>query len=192
MHIDPIREYQDHLQSAQEAEPRYDPCRAALATATKQGVPSVRFVLVKSADDSGFVFFTNYESRKAKELLANPHAALAFHWWSIGVQIRVEGTITRTSSAESDRYFQSRTKGSQLGAWASPQSQRIASRKELLREVEKIGSQFTNEIPRPPFWGGYKLHATQIEFWFNRDDRLHDRYLYERSQQGWTREILAP
>lgn len=164
----------------------------ALATATPGGVPSVRMVLLKGID-RGFVFFTNYESRKARELDANPYAALCIYWKELERQIRASGTVERITQPENAEYFQSRPRGSQLGAWASPQSSEVASRSALEAAYEKFAREFEDkQVPVPDSWGGYRLVPESIEFWQGRTSRLHDRLLYERSADGWTRKRLAP
>jgi pyridoxamine 5'-phosphate oxidase len=168
--------------------------RAALATVSERGQPSVRYVLVKHVDQAGFVFFTNFESRKARELRGNPRAALAFHWTSLGEQIRVEGDVTRATDAESDAYFATRPRGSQLGAWASAQSAPIESRAALEGKLAEVTARFQNhaEIPRPPHWGGFRVVPSLIEFWHDRRDRLHDRMVYMREEASWRRARLQP
>ena len=164
-----------------------------LATATKDGKPSARIVLLKGFDERGFVFFTNYESRKGTELKNNPHAALLFFWKELERQVRIEGTITKTSEQESAEYFSSRPQLSKIGAWSSPQSSVIASRDDLERNVSKYQQQFGDgEIPRPPHWGGYIVKPTLIEFWQGRRNRLHDRLQYTLRNDKWIIERLAP
>jgi len=165
----------------------------ALATATADGVPSVRMVLLKGADADGFTFFTNYESRKGGELEQNPRAALCFHWKELDRQVRVTGTVTRVSAAESLAYFESRPEGSRVGAWASRQSRPLTSRDELLARVDEIGARFAGgDVPLPPFWGGYRVRPERIEFWQGRPDRLHDRFAFDRVPGGWTVVRLYP
>ncbi len=190
---DPIAWFARSSARAAEVE-SFDVTRAALATATASAVPDVRFVLVKQVDARGFVFFTNYESRKARDLRDNPRAALAFHWAKIGQQVRVQGAIERVSAAESDAYFASRPRGSRLGAWASEQSQPIGGRAELDAKLEEVARRFSGQdvIPRPAHWGGFRLVPESIEFWQNRDDRLHDRFRFTRTAGGWECRRLQP
>jgi pyridoxamine 5'-phosphate oxidase len=171
-----------------------DPEQMALATATLDAVPSVRMVLLKGHDQCGFVFYTNRTSRKGVELLANPRAAGVLHWKPLERQVRVEGAVTELSPDESAAYFASRPRESQVGAWASPQSQPIADRDELERSVARIEERFTSEgeVPLPPFWGGFRIAATTIEFWQGRPGRLHDRVQYVFGPHGWERRRLAP
>jgi pyridoxamine 5'-phosphate oxidase len=164
----------------------------ALATASPDGAPSVRMVLLKGADESGFAFFSNYESRKGGQLNANPRAALLFHWRELGRQVRIEGTVERLSDEESDRYFHQRPLGARLSAWVSPQSEVIGSRDELTERVETMREHLGSELVRPPHWGGYRLAPAVYEFWQHRDDRLHDRLRYRRDGGRWLRERLAP
>lgn len=167
-----------------------------LCTASKDGKPSARMVLLKGVDESGLVFYTNYQSRKALELDANPFAALVFYWEPLERQIRVEGSVTRISAAESDKYFQTRPRESQLGAIASPQSEVIESRSVLEDRYRQLEEQFSSEvdlIKRPDHWGGYRVAPTRIEFWKGRPGRLHDRLLYELQPDGnWIISRLAP
>src|SRR5690554_2230690 len=189
---DPIARF---LQDAERAKvgASFDPSRAALATSSLDGIPSVRYVLVKWVDAKGFRIFTNYTSRKARFLDENPRASLAFHWENLGEQVRVEGHVERLSEEESDAYFAARSRGSKIGAWASPQSHEIASRDELIALVSEAEKRFEgiDEIPRPDFWGGYLLIPEKIEFWFDGDDRLHDRFLYTREGEGYRCRRLA-
>jgi len=192
MSEDPIARFAEELERARPTEP-FDASRCALATADRDGQPDVRFVLLKSVDDDGFVFYTNLESAKGRDIAANPHAALVFHWHTIGVQVRVRGPVTQVSDAEADAYFATRDRGSQLGAWASRQSSVLASRESLEAAVAEVARRFENvSVPRPPFWGGYRIRPTAIEFWEDRSDRLHDRWLYERDGGGWHVVRLYP
>ena len=165
-----------------------------LATSTKEGLPSARIVLLKGYDERGFVFFTNYESDKGKELAANPHAALVFFWKELERQVRIEGLVEKVSAEESDAYYQSRPAGSRIGAWASPQSEVISDRQTIEKSVLAYGEKFgTGFIPRPAHWGGYIVKPTCIEFWQGRSSRLHDRILYTVSDnENWKKERLAP
>jgi pyridoxamine 5'-phosphate oxidase len=165
----------------------------ALATATPDGRPSARMVLLRGADQLGFRFFSNRDSRKGGELDENPAAALLFHWQPIGRQVRIEGAVSQLADPESDAYFASRPRDSQLSAWASDQSRPVESRDELLRRLEEAGTRFEGgEVPRPPYWGGYLLAPRSIEFWQHGPHRLHDRRLYTLSGAGWTSRLLAP
>lgn len=170
------------------------PLGMALATASADGRPSVRIVLLRGFDARGFVFFTNYESRKAQELDSNPQAALAFYWAELDRQVRIEGRVERISAEESDTYFASRPRGSRLGAWASPQSQIIADRDLLDRRMEELEAKYAEgDIPRPPYWGGYRVVPVSIEFWQGQVNRLHDRLRYRRLDgDSWCLERLAP
>ena len=171
----------------------YLPESMALGTATPDGKPSVRLVLLKSYDERGFVFFTNYESRKATELEANPEATLVSHWAILQRQIRLEGTAHRITKAESEAYFRSRTRGSQIGAWASRQSQPLGTREELVEKDKQYEAEFKGgEVPLPPFWGGYRLQPRSMEFWQGRANRLHDRIKFVRDGDGWARLRLYP
>jgi pyridoxamine 5'-phosphate oxidase len=192
-HEDPLVWFRDSFARAERSE-SFEPSRAALATVDADGAPSVRFVLVKQVDDGGFAFFTNLTSAKARHLATQPRAALAFHWASIGEQVRVEGSVQPVTAAEADAYFASRPRGSQLSAWTSEQSTSIASRAELEAKYAEVEHRFASSsaVPRPPFWSGYRLVAVRIEFWRNRDDRLHDRWSFTRVAQGWRVERLQP
>lgn len=189
---DPFQQFDAWFRIALEAEIP-DVNAAALATCTPDGRPSNRMVLLKGADPRGFVFFTNYLSRKARELDANPHAALCIFWAPLERQVRVEGVVEKVSVAESDDYHRSRPRGSQLGAWCSVQSEVIPSRAVLEQRLAELEKQFENkEVPRPPNWGGYRLIPESIEFWQGRVNRLHDRIRFRRSDSQWIRERLAP
>ncbi len=169
------------------------PNTVVLATATPEGRPSARAVLLKGYDGSGFVFFTNYESRKGLELLANPHAALCFLWVPLHRQVRIEGEVHKVSAAESDAYFAVRPMGARLSAVASPQSRVVPSRAHLERQVATLAEQHTdNELPRPEHWGGFRLVPESFEFWQGRGNRLHDRLRYGRNESAWHVERLAP
>jgi pyridoxamine 5'-phosphate oxidase len=187
----PITEFHNAIQRA--AAHQVDTAPVTLATATPEGRPSARMVLLRGVDDRGFMFYTNYTSRKAQELNANPHAALCFHWPTLDEQIRVEGRVERTSDEESEAYFAGRPRGSQLGAWASSQSHVLAAREQLEEEYRAVEARFADRtVPRPPFWGGFRIIPTRIEFWYGRPDRLHDRLVYTRDGDGWAIERLYP
>jgi pyridoxamine 5'-phosphate oxidase len=170
-----------------------EPHVMALATATAEGKPSARVVLLRSVDERGLTFFTNRSSRKGDELSANPRAAVAMHWWELGRQVRVEGGVEEIGPEESAAYWATRPRASQIAAWASPQSRPLADRRALDELVAQAEERFDGrDVPLPPFWGGYRLIPESIELWTHRDDRLHDRVLYTREKGGWRRERLAP
>ncbi len=170
-----------------------DTTPAALATADGNAAPSVRIVLLRGVDQRGFVFYTNYESRKARELAMNPQASLCFYWPSLDEQIRIEGRVERVPGDESDAYFAGRPRGSQLGAWASSQSEVLDSRETFERRFTEVEERFTGQaVPRPPFWGGYRIVPSRVEFWYGRESRLHDRTLYTRVGNDWKIEKLYP
>jgi pyridoxamine 5'-phosphate oxidase len=168
------------------------PDAMTLATADASGRPSARVVLLRGIDERGLTFFTNRTSRKGDELRGNPRAAIVLHWWELGRQVRVEGTVDEVSEAESATYWSSRPRASQIAGWASPQSQRLAARSDLDARVAEAEARFGGEVPLPPFWGGYRVVPDSIEFWTHREDRLHDRVRYVRSSESWRRERLAP
>jgi pyridoxamine 5'-phosphate oxidase len=170
-----------------------DTTPVTLATADAQGRPSARMVLLRGADARGFAFFTNYTSRKARELTENPHAALCLHWPTLEEQIRIEGTVERVPDQESDEYFAGRPRGSQIGAWASDQSQVLSSRGTLEERYRETELRFANvPVTRPPFWGGFRLIPQRMEFWQGRADRLHDRLVFVREGSAWRSERLYP
>jgi pyridoxamine 5'-phosphate oxidase len=171
-----------------------EPTAMVLATVGEDGQPSARMVLLKGYDPRGLVFYTNYESRKARDLEHDPRAALTFFWPTLHRQVRVEGLASRVPAAESDAYFATRDRGSRIGAWASPQSVVLASREALVRRIEEATRRFEGraEVPRPWYWGGYRLVPEQWEFWQARESRLHDRFRFRRQGDAWRRERLAP
>jgi pyridoxamine 5'-phosphate oxidase len=189
---DPIAQFQAWFDDAIAANLPL-PEAMTLATATPDGKPSARMVLLKQVDEDGFVFFTNYHSAKAEELDANPYAALVFYWPRLDRQVRVEGSVIKISAQESREYFKTRPRESQIGAWASAQSEVIASREALEQRAQEVEEQYRDrEVDCPQFWGGYRLKPERIEFWKSRIGRLHDRILYQRGSQGWTISRLAP
>ena len=189
---DPFKQFQTWLDEALAAD-LAQPLGMTLATATPGGRPSARMVLLRGFDSKGFVFFTNYTSRKAKELDNNPRAALVLYWAELDRQVRIEGTVQRVAADESDTYFQTRPRGSRLGALASPQSELIPDRAFLERRMEELIRQYPDDIPRPGFWGGYRVIPVSIEFWQGQENRLHDRLRYRRDENGpWIIERLAP
>lgn len=190
---DPIRQFAAWFERAR-AGGAADPHAVTLATATTEGVPSARLVLLRGFDERGFVFFSNYDSRKGRELAQNPNAALVCYWPELRRQVRIAGTVERTTRAESEAYFRGRPLESRLGAWASPQSAVIASRDVLDERVRRIAAEYRDrDIPCPPFWGGFRLVPHIFEFWQSRPNRLHDRFRYTRQADGgWRIERLAP
>jgi pyridoxamine 5'-phosphate oxidase len=190
---DPLVEFDRWMQLAIDADLPL-PNAMMIATADSEGRPSARVTLLKGVDANGFVFFSNYESRKGREVIENPHAAIVFYWGPLGRQVRVEGTVERVPEDESLDYFQTRSRGSRIGAWASPQSQVIADRAALEALVAEVEQRFPGEdVPLPPHWGGFRLRPERIEFWNGRPSRLHDRILYTPAGEGtWKKARLAP
>ncbi len=190
---EPFSLFQTWFAEAEAREPN-DPNAMALATATPKGIPSVRMVLLKGADSRGFVFYTNFESRKGQELLANPAAALCFHWKSLRRQIRIEGPVQGVTPEEADAYFLSRPHGSQVGAWASQQSRPLTDRTELEKRVAEIEHHYPHDVPRPPYWSGFRLIPLVMEFWQDMPSRLHDRLIYKRDRENapWSTLRLQP
>jgi pyridoxamine 5'-phosphate oxidase len=190
---DPLVEFRRWYRLAEESGLE-QPDAMTLATTTREGAPSARMVLLKGVDDGGFVFFTNYESRKARELAENPRAALILYWSPIRRQVRVTGRVERLPAAESEAYFRSRPRGSRLAAWASRQSSVIPERAVLEDEYRRLEAEYEGgDVPLPPFWGGYRVSPEVVEFWRGRENRLHDRLRYTRQEGGsWVIERLAP
>jgi pyridoxamine 5'-phosphate oxidase len=189
--LDPMVIFGLWMKAAETKEPS-DPSAVALATATRDGMPSVRMVLIKGVDKRGFAFYTNADSQKGLELLENPRAALCFHWKSLRRQVRIAGTVTELPASDADRYFHSRPRLNQLGAAASQQSRVLATREELEARVKELDDAFPGEIPRPEYWKGYVLRPERIEFWKSAEGRLHDRFLFVRTVDGWQKERLFP
>jgi pyridoxamine 5'-phosphate oxidase len=190
--VDPLTLFDDWYESARQSELN-DPNAMSLATATPDGIPSVRIVLMKRRDARGFSFFTNGDSRKGNELRHNSHVALCFHWKSRQRQIRVEGTVTELPPAEVDAYFHRRHRMSQIGAWASQQSRPLASRYELISLTREYEKKFPGDVPRPPYWTGFVVQPSMIEFWQECEYRLHDRFTFTANPDGtWTKQRLNP
>ncbi len=192
-HADPLGQFAQWLDEAIRSEIP-EPNAMTLATVGSDLRPSTRVVLIKGYDERGIVWYTNYKSRKGRELAGNPFAALQFHWVELERVVRIEGTVEKVSDAESDTYYASRPLDSRIGAWASPQSEVIGSRASLVASAARYGAQFLLQPPRPPHWGGYRLRPERWEFWQGRPSRLHDRLLYTRDNTGsnWRRQRLAP
>jgi pyridoxamine 5'-phosphate oxidase len=189
--LDPLRQFQAWMDEAFAAK-LPEPNAMTLATVGADGRPSTRIVLIKGCDERGIVWFTNYDSRKGRELAVHPYAALQFHWIELERVVRIEGAVERVDAAESDAYFASRPLDSRIGAWASPQSEVIASRAVLAGNAAKFAAKFLLNPPRPPHWGGFRLKPDTWEFWQGRKSRLHDRLRYRLEGGAWTRERLAP
>jgi pyridoxamine 5'-phosphate oxidase len=189
---DPFAVFAEWLKAAEAAEPN-DPNAMSLATVDADGMPNVRTVLLKGYDANGFVFYTNYESAKGRELLASPKAALNFHWKSLGRQVRLRGAVVPVSAVDADAYFASRARGSRIGAWASQQSRPLESRFALEKAVAAYTAKFViGEIPRPVYWSGFRLAPREIEFWSAGTFRLHDRVVFHRAGEGWEKTRLYP
>lgn len=191
--LNPIDQFAEWMEDAINAK-LPEPNAMVLATNRMDGRPAARVVLLKGFDQTGFVFYTNYESRKGQEMAAHPYAALVFNWLELQRQVRIEGTIEKISEEESDRYFQSRPKGSQIGAWVSPQSKVIPNREVLEAAQAKLNEEYADVdvLPRPKNWGGYRLRPDLIEFWQGQTSRLHDRIQYAKTEQDWVKERLGP
>ncbi len=189
---DPVEQFRLWLSEAFDAN-LVEPYAMTLATATSEGIPSARVVLLRGFDERGFSFYTNYEGRKGGELSSNPRAALVFYWGALERQVRVEGDVSKLPEPESDAYFASRPRGSRIGAWASEQSKVLYRREALEERVKKLEEKYPGEeIPRPPFWGGFRILHKRVEFWQGRESRLHDRLLYTRRGDGWEVVRLQP
>lgn len=189
---EPLALFHAWLAEAEAREPS-DPTAVALATVDKNGRPSLRMVLLKGADEAGFVFYTNFESRKGRDLLETGEAALCFHWKSLRRQVRVEGAAQPVADAEADAYFATRDRGSQIGAWASLQSRPLGGKMELMGRVAQFAAKFgVSRVPRPPHWSGFRVRPRRIEFWQDGRFRLHDRLVYERTETGWRTTWLYP
>lgn len=190
LHADPFAQFRAWFELAREH--AREPNAMTLATVASDARPEARVVLLKELDDQGFVFFTNYDSQKGQALAANPHAALCFWWEALERQVRVQGRVEKIPGQASDSYFHSRPRTSQLGAWASHQSQSLTHDDQLAEQFEQVAARYPEEVPRPEHWGGYRVVPTEIEFWQGRTSRLHDRFLYQRTPSGWTIDRLSP
>jgi pyridoxamine 5'-phosphate oxidase len=189
---DPIIQFQKWFDEAVRSE-QPDAEAMTLSTATRDGRVTARIVLLKGCDERGFVFFTNYDSRKSQEIMSNPQVALTFYWHTLHRQVRIEGVAEKTTPEESEEYFQTRPRGSQIGAWASPQSDEIRDREDLERRVDEFEARFKDHpVNCPPFWGGFRVKAERVEFWQGRESRLHDRILYTLRGDEWRISRLAP
>ena len=194
LYQDALNTFTDLLEQAKRS-PDPEPTAMTVATVGRDGRPAARTVLLKAFDERGFVFFTNFSSRKGRQLAANPQAALLFHWKHLreGVQVKIEGTVEPVSAAEADAYFASRPRGSQIGAWASLQSQPLASRELFERRVAEVEKRYEGQdVPRPPHWSGFRVVPERIEFWYGAQFRLHERQCYERVDGAWTQAMLYP
>lgn len=190
--FDPIEQFRTWLGDAFDAG-LVEANAMTLATATPEGIPSARIVLLRGFDERGFTFYTNYEGRKGEELEANPRASLVFYWGALERQVRIEGSVSKVFEEESDAYFESRPRGSRIGAWASEQSRIIDEREALEERVRGLEEEYPGDkVPRPPFWGGFRVKLERIEFWQGRENRLHDRLLYTRGGDAWKIERLQP
>ena len=191
--MDPLQRFRDLLARAKQTPGIPEPTGMTLSTVGPDGRPSARIVLLKGLDDEGFVYYTNQRSRKGREVIAHPDVALTFWWPPLEEQVRIEGRAGRVTDAEADAYFASRRRGSQLGAWASHQSEELSSRAELEARLVAITAQYEGKpVPRPPHWSGFRVVPSAIEFWKNRQDRLHEREVYSRAGAGWTMQLLNP
>jgi pyridoxamine 5'-phosphate oxidase len=190
--MDPLKKFAQWMEEARKTD-LPEPTAFTLATVGADGRPGARVLLLKGLDERGFVFYTNFESRKGREILARPYAALCFYWPPLARQVRVEGTLTQVSDQEADAYFATRARGSQIGAWASPQSRELGSYAELVKSVARVVARFGfGAVPRPPYWSGFRLAPESIEFWTAKENRLHVRELFVRQGDGWEEKILAP
>ena len=194
-YAEPFRRFADWLAAAESQGSVLitEPTAFSLASVDSNGQPSLRIVLLKSVDERGFVFYTNHESRKGREILAHPQVALCFHWMPLERQVRVEGVATVVTSSEADAYFASRPRGSQIGAWASRQSEQIERPGELEDRVRKVEREYEGrDVPRPPHWSGFRVNPARIEFWHGMPSRLHERHVFVRNGDGWRTEVLYP